>query len=117
MDRMGQRVFVRGSTVGGDPHRRRGLRSRPCDAEGLPTRPLNFVEDGVLTSWVLDLRSARQLGLASTGHASRGTASPPSPATTNLYLAPGAVTPAELMDDIDSGFYVTEVMEIGRAHV
>src|SRR3546814_12950746 len=71
-DRMGQQVFARGITVVDDPHRRRGLRSRPFDAEGLPTRPLNFVEDGVLTSWVLDLRSARQLGLASTGHASRG---------------------------------------------
>ena len=46
---------------------------------------------------LLDLRAARQLGLASTGHASRGASSPPSPGPTNLYLQPGTLTPAELM--------------------
>ena len=51
------------------------------------------VEDGVLTTWLLDWRSARQLNLASTGHASRGTGGPPSPSPTNLWLEPGAVTP------------------------
>ena len=66
--------------------------------------------DPVLNTWILDLRSARQLGLTSTGHAARGTSSPPSPSTSNLYLAPGTVSPAALMADIKSGFLVTELI-------
>jgi PmbA protein len=109
-DRMGERVLAAGLTVRDDPLRRRGLRSRPFDGEGTPGEGLALVEDGVLRSWVLDWRSARQLGLRSTGHASRGVSSPPSPATTNLWLEPGSVSPAALMSDIEEGFYVTEMM-------
>jgi PmbA protein len=112
-DKMGERIFAAGIQVHDDPRRVRGLRSRSFDGEGTPTRARAFIEDGVLTSWVLDSRSARQLGLSSTGHAGRGTGGPPSPSTSNLYLAPGALTPAELMADIKLGLYVTELIGMG----
>jgi PmbA protein len=112
-ERIGQALFGRGITVRDDPRRRRGLRSRPFDAEGVATSALALVEDGVLASWLLDWRSARQLGLASTGHAARGTASAPSPGTTNLYLEPGALTPTQLMADIAEGLYVTDLIGSG----
>jgi len=96
-----------------DPHRQRGLRSRPCDGEGLPTMKRNLVEDGRLTTWIMDLRSARQLGLESTGHASRGTSSPPSPSCSNVYFEPGAVSPADLIADIKEGLYVTDLFGQG----
>jgi PmbA protein len=112
-DRMGTRIMPAGMAVIDDPRRVRGLRSRPFDGEGTPTRPLTIVDDGVLATWLLDSRSARQLGLATTGHASRGTAGPPSPAPTNLYLRPGSLTPAELMADIKEGLYVTELIGMG----
>lgn len=112
-DFMGKPVFAPGITISDDPLRRRGLRSKPFDGEGLATRRLDLVEDGRLATWILDSASARQLGLQSTGHASRGTSSPPSPAATNLYLAAGTVTPAELMADIKSGFYVTGLIGMG----
>jgi PmbA protein len=109
-DRMGERILAPGLTLRDDPLRRRGLRSRPFDGEGMPGEGRALVEDGVLRSWVLDWRSARQLGLASTGHASRGISGPPSPSTTNLWLEAGQVSPAALMEDLDEGFYVTEMM-------
>lgn len=112
-DCMGKQVFKRGITVIDDPHRLRGLRSRPCDGEGVANKRRNLIEDGVLTTWFLDLRSARQLGLQSTGHASRGTSSPPSPSCSNLYLEAGHITPGELIGDIDQGFYVTELFGSG----
>lgn len=112
-DRMGQRVLAPGLAVRDDPRRRRGLRSRPFDGEGMPTAPLALVQDGVLASWVLDARSARQLGLRSTGHASRGVSGPPSPATTNLWLEGGQGTPQALMADIAEGIYVTELIGMG----
>src|SRR5207302_1453294 len=82
-----------------DPHRRRGLHSKPFDGEGIANRRRAIIEKGVLTTWLLDLRSARQLGLKTTGHASRGTSSPPSPSPTNLWLEPGAVTRDALIGD------------------
>ncbi|MQX37849.1 TldD/PmbA family protein [Roseospira navarrensis] len=112
-DRMGERVFADGIQILDDPHRARGLKSRPCDAEGLATRPMALVEDGRLTTWLLDLRSARQLGLESTGHAARGTGSPPHPSASNVYLKPGTASPADLMADIREGFYVTELVGQG----
>jgi PmbA protein len=89
------------------------LRSRPFDGEGQPTAPLDIIADGVLMSWILDGRSARQLGLKTTGHAARGTSGPPGPSATNLYLEPGPLTPAELMADITEGLYVTELIGSG----
>ncbi|HVZ08667.1 TldD/PmbA family protein [Rhodopila sp.] len=112
-DRMGQRIFAAGIAIHDDPRRVRGLRSRIFDAEGTPTRPHALIQDGVLTTWLLDSRAARQLGLRSTGHAARGIGGPPSPSATNLYLAPGTVTPAELMADIKLGLYVTELIGMG----
>jgi PmbA protein len=112
-DRLGQRIFPEAITIIDDPHRPRGLRSKPFDGEGVANRRRALVERGTLTTWILDLRSARQLGLQTTGHAARGTSSPPSPAATNLWLEPGAHNPQELMSDIKSGFYVTEMMGMG----
>ncbi|MBR0680991.1 TldD/PmbA family protein [Roseomonas eburnea] len=112
-DRMGQQVLAAGLTVRDDPLRRRGLRSRPFDGEGMPGEGRAIVADGVLTTWLLDWRSARQLGLASTGHASRGAGGPPGPAPTNLWLEPGGLTPAALMADIAEGLYVTDLIGMG----
>ncbi|MDA1325330.1 MAG: TldD/PmbA family protein [Proteobacteria bacterium] len=110
---MGQAIFAPGIRIIDDPLRPRGLRSKPFDGEGLPTRTKTLVDDGKLITWVLDLASARQLGLASTGNASRGTGSPPSPGTTNTYLEAGPLTPQELIADIEQGFYVTELIGMG----
>ena len=109
-DRMGERLFAPGVHVIDDPRRVRGLRSRPFDGEGVPTRARSIIEDGVLTTWLLDSRSARQLGLVTTGSASRGTGGPPGPSATNVTLSAGTMTPAELMADITEGLYVTELM-------
>ncbi|HYZ23082.1 MAG TPA: TldD/PmbA family protein, partial [Rhodopila sp.] len=112
-DRLHQQLFAPGIDIYDDPRRVRGLRSRVFDGEGTPTQTLALVRDGVLTTWLLDSRSARQLGMTSTGHAARSTSGPPSPSTTNLYLAKGAVTAQELMSDIIEGIYVTELIGMG----
>jgi PmbA protein len=112
-DRLGQGIFPLGVNVVDDPHRRRGLRSKPFDGEGVANRARKLIDDGVLTTWLLDLRSARQLGLASTGHASRGTGGPPGPAPTNLWLEPGHVTATELIGDVVQGLYITELIGFG----
>jgi PmbA protein len=110
---MGEKIFSDGINIIDDPHRPRGFRSKPFDAEGLANSRRAIAENGVLTTWVLDLSAARQLGLESTGNASRGTSGPPSPSVTNLYMEAGTQTPAELMADIENGFYITELIGMG----
>ncbi len=112
-DDMGIRIFPESTTVIDDPRRPRGLASRPFDGEGVAGARRAVIENGVLTTWLLDSRAAHQLDLTSTGHAARGVSSPPSPSASNLWLEPGACDPDGLMADIASGLYVTELMGFG----
>lgn len=112
-DRMGERIFPATISVVDDPFVRRGLRSRPFDAEGVAVARRTIIDNGELTTWLLDLRSARQLGLTTTGHASRGTSGPPGPSPSNIYLAPGARTRDAIIGEIRNGFYITELMGMG----
>ena len=113
LEKLGEKIFPDNITIIDDPLRPRGMSSKSFDAEGLPTRKRKIIDGGVLTSWTMDLRSARQLGLESTGSASRGTSSPPSPSTTNLYMEAGELSPEALISDIKDGLYVTEMIGMG----
>lgn len=113
LDALGKQIFAKGIVVRDDPHRPRGLRSKPFDGEGLPTAAQAIIEDGVLTTWLMETASARQLGLQPTGHATRGVAGAPGTSLSNAYLEPGEMTPEALMADIAHGIYVTELIGHG----
>ncbi|MCK5041507.1 MAG: TldD/PmbA family protein, partial [Sphingomonadales bacterium] len=112
-DSMGDKIFNNGISIIDDALLKRGLRSKAFDGEGLATGKNTYVKDGVLQSWVLDSATARQLGLASTARASRGTSSPPSPSVANLYMENGDISPDDLIADIKDGFYITELIGMG----
>ncbi len=112
-EELGRKIFSDAITIIDDPHRKRGLRSKPFDGEGLPNKRQAIVEKGVLSTWFLDLATAKKLGLRTTAHASRSVTSLPSPAPTNLYIEKGKVTPQALMDDIKEGLYITETFGTG----
>jgi len=113
LGRESEAVFGAGITISDDPQRPRGLRSRPFDGEGLPTSRRDLVANGMLTGWLLDSASARQLGLEPTGHASRGVGGSPGAGATNVDLLPGSMSKAELIADIKRGVYVTELIGQG----
>ncbi|HYI47862.1 MAG TPA: metallopeptidase TldD-related protein [Allosphingosinicella sp.] len=96
-----------------DPHRPRGLKSKPFDGEGVATARRRLIDGGRLTGWLLNAASARQLGLETSGHASRGIGGAPGAGATNVHLEPGALSPAELMAGIADGLYVTEMIGSG----
>lgn len=110
---LGKPIFADGITITDDPLLPRGLGSHPFDAEGIAAQKRHFVENGVLQSWVLDCRNARQLGMETTGHAQRGLASAPHPATTNFFMQPGSLTPQQLLASVPHGLYVTETIGHG----
>jgi len=113
LGKKGERILPAGINIVDDPLRVRGLRSRPFDGEGLPTAKLNLIDDGILTDWLLDSASARQLGERPTGHATRGGGSPGAGAT-NVHLESASeMTARELSAGIKQGIYVTELIGHG----
>jgi PmbA protein len=90
-----------------------GFGTSPFDGEGLPTRRTVLVERGVLKNYVMNTYTARKLGMKSTGNASRGLAGNPGTGAGNFFLEPGTLTPEQVIGDVKSGLYVTEVMGFG----
>ena len=112
-DALDTEIFAPGVTIRDEPHRIRGLRSKPFDGEGLPTTARSIVDAGRLTGWLMDSASARQLKLEPTGHAARGTSGPPGAGPSNLHMVAGTTTRDALLKDIRHGFYVTELIGMG----
>ncbi len=113
LDDLGQQLFERGVTVRDDPLRIRGLRSRAFDGEGLPCRPLDLIADGRLTGWIAESASARQIGIAPTGHAGRGIGGSPGAGPSNLVMLPGAVSREALLRSVPRAILVTELIGQG----
>lgn len=110
---MGDAIFSKDVNIIDDPHLKRGLASKPFDAEGIGGKKCSLIDHGVLQSWLLDLRTAKQLGLTTTGHASRSTAGAPYPSSTNLYMENGSLSPDNLIGSIEQGIFLTDVFGMG----
>lgn len=108
-DSMDAQIFNKDIQIIDDPLRRRGQGSRPWDGEGVAVKKQHFIKDGILKTWILNSASARQLKLATTGHASRGLGAPPGVATTNTAMLAGSKSPEQLMIDMGNGLLITEM--------
>ena len=113
LDALDTQIFARGIDILDDPLRRRGLRSRAFDGEGLPVKSQKIVENGVLTTWLAESASARQLGIQPTGHASRGVSGAPGAGPANVTLSAGTRTVDAMLADLDSAILVTELIGQG----
>ena len=111
-DKMGQQVLKKGLVITDDPQIVRGASSRPFDGEGVRGEKLVMIEDGVLKHWFLSTSTAREIGLETNGRGVRGGTSV-SPSSTNLALEPGDISPEDLITQIGTGFYVTELIGHG----
>lgn len=109
-DAMDMQVLPEGISLRENPHLPRMSSSRMFDAEGLATGPRDIVRDGVLTSWTLDLATARKLGLTSTASAVRGLGGPPAPGLSNIAMTEGAADREALIADMGRGLLVTSLL-------
>jgi PmbA protein len=112
LDRVGTRVASDLVSFSDDPLLPRAPGSRVYDGDGLPTRRTEVVRHGMLESYLLDTYSARKMGLSCTNSGSRGGASVAA-STSNFLMAPGNVTPEELIRSTARGLYVTDMMGFG----
>ncbi|HWF66288.1 MAG TPA: metallopeptidase TldD-related protein [Acidobacteriaceae bacterium] len=111
--KLGETVAANNLTIIDDGTIPGGFGSASFDGEGLPTRRKVVLDQGVLTSYLLNTYTARKLGLQSTGNASRGLAGSPGIGAGNFYLEPGTQTPEEIFAGIPKGLYVTELIGHG----
>lgn len=109
-DLLGEQILPAGLSLIEDPHRARVNGSRAFDGEGLATSKRTIVDNGVLTGWTLDLASAQKLGLQSTGNATRGVSSAPSPSSWNVALTQGQKTKQDLIRDMGRGLLITSMI-------
>jgi PmbA protein len=112
-DKLDAQVFASGVTIIDDPLRPRGLRSRPFDGEGVRVARMEIVRDGLLTSWLAESESARQLGIRPTGHAARGVGGSPGAAPSNFYLEAGPRRREELLAAFPEALLVIELIGQG----
>ncbi len=106
---LGERIFAEGINLIDDPFRHRGMGSRAHDGEGRPVTRANLIDDGVLTRWLLNGASAKQLDLAPNGYASGGFGSSPGVGVSNVYLEAGSQSPSEMMRDAGEGLLVSDM--------
>lgn len=114
--KIGEKLFDEKLSITEDPHRTWGIFSCPFDDEGVATAPKEIVKDGVLKSYLYDLKSAKEAGCESTGNGfkrgfwSSGAGDKPTPATTNLVIPGGATPLADMIAQIDEGILIEGVM-------
>lgn len=111
--KLGERVASEKLTVVDDPTMPGLFGSSPFDDEGVPSRRTVVIDKGVLSSYLLNTYTARKLGLATTGSASRGLAGNAGVGHGNLYVQAGPVAFAQLLKDVGTGLFVTELMGFG----
>ncbi len=111
--KLGQKIAAENVRIIDDGTIPGGFGTSPFDGEGVPTRRTVVIENGVLKSYLLNTYTAKKLGLATTGNASRGLAGTPGIGPGNYFLQPGSRTPKQLVSDVKEGLYVTEFLGHG----
>ena len=110
---MNKTLFPKSITIKDKSRLENGRNSRPFDDEGVVAGDLILVENGVLKSWILDHTSAKKLGLKTTGHAKRSLSSPSTPSYSNIVFEGTTHSKSQVIEDIDFGFYITDLMGDG----
>ena len=108
-DRLGEQVFAPGVDIYDDPFRPLGMATRGHDGEGMAVSKTRIVSEGTLTCWLLNGPSARQLGLEPNGFGGMGFGDPPSVSTSNVYMAAGVKSVADMMSETGKGLLVTDM--------
>lgn len=115
--KIGERLFDDKITVIDDPTLDGKFGSAPYDDEGVAHRRNVLVEQGVLKSFMYDLKTAAQSGVESTGNGSRSLFSPPGPSPTNLIFEAGETPLAEIIASMDEGLLVENALGLGQGNV
>ncbi|MEO2082849.1 MAG: TldD/PmbA family protein [Desulfurobacteriaceae bacterium] len=112
-DKLSREVASHVLNIYDDPFQREGMGSFPFDDEGVPAKRTAIIERGVLKNFLVDMYSARKLGLPLTGNGIRSSlASLPQPGISNLVIERGALGLEELVKTPEEVLIVTDAMGV-----
>jgi PmbA protein len=117
LDMLNEKIAIEGLSIIDDGLMKDGVASRIFDDEGLPSRTNIVIEKGVLKTYLLDTYTGKKLNMKSTGNASRGLGSNPSPSTSNFYMQNGSKSPEEIIKSVKNGLYLTSVHWTGINYI
>ena len=104
LDHLGKPVFPDFIHIHEQPLLKKALGSAPYDAEGVATQARDIVTDGILRGYVLNSYAACKLGMQTTGNAG---------GVHNLTIDPGKYSFRDLLNEMDTGLLVTELIGFG----
>jgi PmbA protein len=108
--RLGEAVAAPCVTLMDDSLLRDGVASRPFDAEGVPGGTHAVIENGVLKTFLHNLKTAKKDGVKSTGNASKSNYSAPiRVSTTNFYMQAGETPYEQLLKGMGDGLLIREL--------
>lgn len=100
-----QQVFPKFTTIYQEPNLLGEIGSAPFDADGIRTQKINYIENGVLTNYILNTYSARKLGMKTTGNAG---------GVFNLFITTSSnKNLIDLFKEMKTGLFVTELIGQG----
>ncbi|MBR1735206.1 MAG: hypothetical protein IJ730_07200 [Alphaproteobacteria bacterium] len=108
-DKKSKKVFSENITIKDKYAIDRGLRSRPFDSEGLECKNTNIITNGIIESFLLNTKYANKLQMNSTANASGWERISPN----NVFIENGKHSFTDLIKNIKSGLYITEVLGNG----
>ncbi|MBN1878304.1 MAG: TldD/PmbA family protein [Anaerolineae bacterium] len=116
-DKLGEKLFDEKLTVIDDPTIDGRFGSAVYDDEGVPHRRNRLIENGVVSGFLYDLKTAALAGAESTGNGSRGLFNQPGPSPTNLCFQPGCTPLADMLAGIDEGLLVESPLGLGQGNI
>jgi PmbA protein len=88
-----------------------GISTAPADSEGVPSQRTVLIQDGILKTFLHNSYTANKEGVASTGNGVRSSfKTTPEVGPTNMFFAPGTLSEQELIQSVDKGLYVFDLM-------
>ena len=115
-ERLGDKVIDERISIFDDPTIDGAIGSRPVDDEGIPSRRLALIDQGVVSNFLYDLQTAGRMKTTTTGAAERGLASLPSPGTSVLDITPGDAPYSDLFLGIKEGIVVERLLGAGQGN-
>jgi len=113
---IGKKILDAAITITDDPTIDYAPGSGPVDCEGVATRRMDIIKEGVLLTYLLDLHTAALLGAETTGHGYRNFASQPAPGSSNIVVTPGDKTFEAMIAELEQGVIVDQTLGAGQSN-
>jgi PmbA protein len=112
-----EQLFDEKLTVVDDPTLDGRPGSSSHDDEGVPGRRNTLVDQGRLTGYIYDLKTAALARTEPTGNGKRSLFSPPSPSFSNMIVGNGETPVGDIIAGVDRGLLVETPLGLGQGNV